>query len=174
MIIYIVGASGSGKTTLLKKVPIPGYDLDDIYETNWNKHRKWETVQKGAKKDIETLTKKHKDIVFVGLQFNKDLAFSPDVVYILIRTDYEKFYRDKLVRDLNLLCDNKKEYERVLSKEPVNEIKKHFGFNDIVNMKSFDDFKLDVEKTNKDIQKEFPKAETFTADKLLIKLKTTL
>lgn len=170
MIIYITGASGSGKTTVLKKLPIQGYDLDDIYESNWKKHRKIETVQKGVKKDIDALTEKHKDIIFVGLQGSEDLAFSPDVVFILVRTDYEKYYRDKLVRDLNLLCENKKEFERVLSKEPFDEFRNHFWSNDIVNMKSFADFKLFIEKMNNSLQKDFPKAELLTAEKIVSKI----
>jgi GTPase SAR1 family protein len=170
MIIYITGASGSGKTTLLQKLPMQGYDLDDIYERNWKNHRKIETVQKGVKKEIDILTSKHKDIVFVGLQGKDQLAFSPDVVYILIRNDYEKYYRDKLVRDLNLLCDNKKEFERVLSKEPFSEFRNHFWSNDIVNMKSFDDFKAYVEKMNKSIQNDFPEAHMLTAEKIIRKL----
>lgn len=168
MIIYITGASGSGKTTLLNK--IKGYDLDDIYEDNWKKHRKLETVQKGVKKDIDLLTSKHKDIVFVGLQGKDQLVFTPDVVYILVREDYEQYYRDKLVRDLNLLCTYKKDFEEVLRKEPFDEFRNHFWSNDIVNMKSFDEFKIFVNKMNASIQKDFPKAEVLTADKIIRKL----
>ena len=170
MIIYVTGASGSGKTTILKKLPIKGYDLDDIYESNWAKHKKLETVEKGVKKDIDILVSKHKDIVFVGLQGKEHLVFTPDMVYILIRTDYDKYYRDKLVRDLNLLCQHNKEFERVLSKEPFDEFRNHFWSNDIVNMKSFDDFKSHIEKTNKSLKEDFPKAELLTADKIVKKL----
>ena len=92
------------------------------------------------------------------------------MVYILIRTDYDKYYRDKLVRDLNLLCQHKKEFERVLSKEPFDEFRNHFWSNDIVNMKSFDDFKSHIEKTNKSLKEDFPKAELLTADKIVKKL----
>ena len=167
MIIYITGASGSGKTTLLHKLPVKAYDLDEIYGDNWEKHRKIETVQKGVKKDIDNLISRHKDLVFVGLQGKEDLVFNPDVVYILIRNDYEKYYRDKLVRDLNILCDNKKAFERVLTKEPFTEFRNHFWSNDIVNMKSLEDFKVYVEKMNKNIQADFPRAQKLTADKIL-------
>jgi hypothetical protein len=37
-------------------------------------------------------------------------------------------------------------------------------------MKSFDDFKLYVEKMNNNIQKDFPKADMLTADKIINKL----
>jgi len=170
MIIYITGASGSGKTTLLHKLPMKAYDLDEIYGDNWEKHRKIETVQKGVKKDIDALISRHKDLVFVGLQGKEDLVFNPDVVYILIRNDYEKYYRDKLVRDLNILCDSKKAFERVLMKEPFSEFRNYFWSNDIVNMKSFEDFKLYIEKINKNIQADFPRAQKLTADKILVLL----
>jgi predicted ATPase len=167
MIIYITGASGSGKTTLLKKLPIQGYDLDDIYASNWEKHRKIETVQKGVKKDIDILISRHKDIIFVGRQGKEDLVFNPDKVYILVRTDYETFYRGKLVRDLNYLCRDRKELEKMLLTEPLDNIQFHFWSNDIVKMKSFSDFKLYIEKENKIIQKDFPEADKLTADKIL-------
>jgi len=171
MIVYITGASGSGKTTLLKQLPIKGYDLDDIYENNWKKHKKLETVQKGVKKDIDILILKHKDIIFVGLQGKDNLAFTPDVVYILVRKDYEQYYRDKLVRDLNLLCKYKTDFEEVLKKEPFDEFRNHFWSNDIVNMKSFDEFKKYVEKMNKSIQKDFPSSEMLTASEIIRKIK---
>jgi GTPase SAR1 family protein len=170
MIIYITGASGSGKTTILQKLSIKGYDLDDIYESNWKKHKKLETVQKGVKKDIDLLISKHKDIVFVGLQGKEQLFFTPDIVYILVRKDYEKYYRGKLVRDLNLLCEHKKDFETILLKTPFDEIANHFWSNDIVNMKSFSDFKSHVEKTNKSLKEDFPDAEMLTSDKIINKL----
>ena len=170
MIIYITGASGSGKTTILQKLPIKGYDLDDIYESNWEKHKKFETVKKGVKKDIHLLVSKHKDIVFVGLQAPEQLLFTPDKVYILIRKDYEQYYRGKLIRDLNLLCKHKKDFEEVLAKEPFDEIANHFWSNDIVNMKSFSEFKLHVEETNKNFKEDFPDAEMLTYDKIINKL----
>lgn len=170
MIIYITGASASGKTTLLQKIPIKGYDLDDVYESNWEKYKTITAVQKGVKKDIDELISKQANIVFVGLQGTADLTFKPDLVFILVRTDYEKYYRQKLIRDLNLLCENKKEFEEVLAKEPFDEFRNHFWSNDIVNMKSFGDFKLHVEKMNNSIQKDFPKAEILTADKIINKL----
>ena len=171
MIIYITGASGSGKTTLLEKISIKGYDLDDIYESNWKKHRKFETVQKGVKRDINILLSKHKNIVFVGLQGKEQLPFSPDLVYILVRKDYEQYYRDKLVRDLNLLCKYKKDFEEVLAKEPFDEFRNHFWSNDIVNMKTFDEFKQYIDKMNKSIQADFSEAEQLTANEINIKLK---
>jgi dephospho-CoA kinase len=170
MIIYITGASGSGKTTILKQLSITGYDLDDIYESNWEKHKKIETVQKGVVKDVNLLISKNKNIVFVGLQGTDNLPFVPDVVYILIRKDYEQYYRDKLVRDLNLLCKYKDDFERVLKKEPFEEFRLHFWSNDVVNMKSFDEFKKHVDKQNASIQKDFPKAEIVTASEIIRKL----
>ena len=116
MIVYITGASGSGKTTLLKSLSVKSYDLDDIYENNWKKHKRIDTVQKGVIKDINILLSKNKNIVFVGLQGKDNLPFIPDVIYILIRKDYEQYYRDKLVRDLNLLCKYKTDFEEVLKK----------------------------------------------------------
>ena len=172
MIVYITGASGSGKTTLLKSLSVKGYDLDDIYENNWKKHKKIDTVQKGVIKDVSALVSQHKNIVFVGLQGKDNLPFTPDIVYILIRKDYEQYYRSKLVRDLNLLCKYKSEFEEVLKKEPFDEFRNHFWSNDMVNMKSFDDFKKHVEKMNKSIQKDFPTAEMLTASEIIKKLTT--
>ena len=166
MIVYITGASGSGKTTLLKGLSVKGYDLDDIYENNWKKHKKLETVQKGVIKDINVLLSKHKNIVFVGLQGKDYLPFTPDVVYVLIRKDYEQYYRDKLVRDLNLLCKYKSDFEEVLKKEPFDEFRNHFWSNDIVNMKSLDEFKKHVDKMNKSIQADFPNSELLTASEI--------
>ena len=74
MIVYITGASGSGKTTLLKSLSVKGYDLDDIYENNWKKHKRIDTVQKGVIKDINILLSEHKNIVFVGLQGKDDFV----------------------------------------------------------------------------------------------------
>ena len=170
MIVYITGASGSGKTTLLKSLSVKGYDLDDIYENNWKKHKKIDTVQKGVIKDINILLSKHKNIVFVGLQGKDNLPFTPDVIYNLIRKDYEQYYRDKLVRDLNLLCKYKNDFEEVLKKTPLDEIRNHFWANDIVNMKSFDEFKKYVDKMNKSIKKDFPTSEMLTASEIIKKI----
>ena len=170
MIVYITGASGSGKTTLLKSLSVKGYDLDDIYENNWKKHKKLDTVQKGVIKDINILLSKNNNIVFVGLQGKDDLPFIPDVIYILIRKDYEKYYRDKLVRDLNLLCKYKTDFEEVLRKKPFDEFRKHFWSNDIVNMKSFDEFKKYVDKMNNSIKKDFPTAEILMASEIIKKI----
>jgi hypothetical protein len=172
MIVYITGASGSGKTTLLKGLSVKGYDLDDIYESNWKKHKKIETVQKGVIKDINILLSKHKNIIFVGLQGKDNLPFTPDAVYVLIRNDYEQYYRDKLVRDLNLLCKYKNDFEEVLKKAPFDEFRNHFWSNDIVNMKSFDEFKKHIDKMNKSIQKDFPKSELLTASEIIKKIKS--
>ena len=152
MIVYITGASGSGKTTLLKSLSVKGYDLDDIYENNWKKHKTIDTVQKGVIKDVNILLSKNKNTIFVGLQGKDTLPFTPDVVYILIRKEYEQYYRDKLVRDLNLLCKYKNEFEEVLIKEP------------------FDEFKKYVDKINKSIQKDFPSSEMLTASEILKKI----
>jgi adenylate kinase family enzyme len=171
MIIYITGASGSGKTTLLKKSPIKGYDMDDIYASNWKKHKTMDAVQKGAQKDTAALIAKHTHIVFVGLQGKDDLPFTPDIVYILVRKDYEQFYRDKLVRDLNLLCENKKDFEQVLAKEPFKDFRNHFWSSSIVNMKPLDEFKKDTEKMTKHLQDDFKGAPALSADAILKKLK---
>lgn len=174
MIIYITGASGSGKTTLLKKLSIKGVDLDDIYEDNWKKHRTVKTVEQGVKKDIEALISSHKNIAFVGLQGKDQLPFTADAVYILIRKDIEQYYRDKLVRDLNLLCKYKSEFEEVLKKEPFDQFRNHFWSNDIVNMKSLEDFKKHVNKMNTYIKKDFPKAELLSADEIQKSIKKLL
>jgi hypothetical protein len=171
MIIYITGASGSGKTTLLKKSPIKGYDMDDIYANNWKKYKTFDPVLKGVKKDVEALIAKHTNIVFVGLQGKDQLSFTPDVVYILVRKDYEQFYRDKLVRDLNLLCENKKDFEKVLAKEPFKDFRNHFWSSSIVNMKPLDEFKEDTQKMTKHLQEDFKGASALTADAILKKLK---
>jgi len=158
MIIYITGASGSGKTTVLKSLPMKGYDLDDIYENNWKKHRKVETVLKGVKKDVSELISKHKDIVFVGAYDPDQIYFTPDVVIILVRTDYEKYYRQKLVRDLKILCDNQNEYNELFMKSPLDEIKLNFKYNEIVNMRSIDEFKAWVLKINNGFKELYPQA----------------
>jgi hypothetical protein len=172
MIIYVTGASGSGKSTLLKKIPIKGYDLDDIYESNWKKHRRVDTVQKGVKKDIEALVSKHKDIVFVGLQSREQLPFNPDRVYVLVRKDYEAYYRDKLIRDLNLLCKYKDDFEDVLRHKPFEEFRDNFWANDIVNMKPFDEFKKHVDRMTAKIHTDFPNSMVLTANEILAKIKT--
>lgn len=172
MIIYVTGASGSGKTTLLNHIPIKGFDLDDIYENNWTKHRKIETVQKGVKKDIDKLISLHEDILFVGLQGREYLTFTPDIVYVLVREDYEQYYRDKLVRDLNLLCKYKDEFTAVLKKKPIAEFREHFWSNDIVNMKSLDEFKQYVQKINKSIQADFPKSNLLTGKEIIRAIKS--
>jgi len=155
----------------LKSLSIKGYDLDDIYENNWKKHKKIDTVQKGVIKDINILLSKHKDIIFVGFQRKDNLPFTPDSVYILIRKDYEQYYRDKLLRDLNLLCKYKNDFEEVLKKTPFEEFRNHFWSNDIVNMKSFDEFKKYVDKMNKSIQKDFPTSKMLTASEIIRKIK---
>jgi hypothetical protein len=170
MIIYITGASGVGKTTIIKDLPIKGYDLDDIYEANWKKHKKFETVGKGVKKDIAELVKKHTHVVFVGLQGSTQVPFTPDIVYILVRKDYEQFYRDKLVRDLNLLCKYKSDFEDVFKNKPFDEFVNYFPYNDVVNMKSFDEFKKYLERMNKHLHKDFPNAEMLTATEIIKKI----
>jgi hypothetical protein len=71
---------------------------------------------------------------------------------------------------LNLLCKYKSDFEEVLKKEPFDEFRNHFWSNDMVNMKSFDEFKKYVEKMNKSIQKDFPSAEVLTAPEIIRKL----
>ena len=170
MLVYITGASGSGKTTLLKQLPVRGYDLDDLYAANWKIHRKLATVQKGVQDDVAKLVAKHKDLVFVGMQGKDDLPFTPDAVYILVRKDYEDYYRQKLVRDLHLLCNNKKSYEEVFAKKPFEEFRLHFWSKSVVNMKSFDEFKESVEKDTKGLKKEFPSAHVLTAKEIVAQL----
>lgn len=174
MIVYITGASGSGKTTILKDLPIKGYDLDNLYHSNLQKHKKVSAVHKGVKKDIDVLLSKHKHIVFIGAQSKEDMPFTPDIVYILVRKDYEQYYRDKLIRDLNLLCKYKNEFVDVLTKEPVIDFKNHFWSNSIVDMKSLDEFKKYVNKTNSNLQKNFPDAKMLTYDTIVNKLKKLL
>ena len=171
MLIYITGASGSGKTTLLKQLPMRCYDLDDLYIANWKIHRKPTTVQKGVQEDVAKLIAKHKDLVFIGMQGKEDLPFTPDAVYILVRKDYDNYYRQKLVRDLHLLCDNKKDVEDVFAKKPFEEFRLHFWSNSVVNMKSLDEFKESVEKTNRLFKKDFPKALFLTAKEIIARLR---
>jgi energy-coupling factor transporter ATP-binding protein EcfA2 len=159
MIIYITGASGAGKTTVLKTLPIPAYDLDDLYTAGWKHHRKVELVQKSVKREVAKLVASHPHIAFVGLQGSEDVPFHPDHVILLVRTDYEMYYRQKLVRDLRLLCENQKMYEETFMKEPLDTIKRfYFWSNSVVGMTSLEEFKASVEKMNVALQKDFPKA----------------
>jgi len=156
MIIYITGASGVGKTYAMKSISLPSYDLDDIYEDAWKHHRLPSTVQQAVKEDIEKKVKAHKHVVFVGLQGADDLVFTPDAVILLVREDYEAYFRQKLVRDLGLLCKYKSEYEDILTTKPINEFRNYFWSNDVVSMKSLDEFIQHIEKINKAIRKDFP------------------
>jgi energy-coupling factor transporter ATP-binding protein EcfA2 len=159
MIIYITGASGAGKSTVLKTLPIPGYDLDDLYEAGWKHHRKFELVQKSVKQEVAKLVAAHPHIAFVGLQGSDQVPFAPDHVILLVRTDYEMYYRQKLVRDLRLLCENQKMYEETFMKEPLDTMKRfYFWSNSVVGMTSLEEFKTSVEKMNASIQKDFPDA----------------
>jgi hypothetical protein len=159
MIIYITGASGAGKSTVLKTLPIPGYDLDDLYEAGWKHHRKFELVQKYVKREVAKLVAAHPHIAFVGLQGSDQVPFAPDHVILLVRTDYEMYYRQKLVRDLRLLCESQKDNEEIFMKEPLDTIKhKYFNSNSVVGMTSLEEFKVNVEEANARIQKDFPDA----------------
>lgn len=159
MIIYITGASGVGKTTVLKTLPIPAYDLDDLYTTAWKHHRTQLTVQKSVKREVAKLVTAHPHIAFVGLQGSEDVPFHPDHVILLVRTDYEMYYRQKLVRDLRLLCENQKMYEETFMKEPLDTMKRfYFWSNSVVGMTSLEEFKASVDKMNAALQKDFPKA----------------
>lgn len=160
MIIYITGASGVGKTTVLSKVPIPGFDLDDLYEKQWKKTSSLAKVKAGLKEDIERLEKRHGSIVLVGLQGKEDLVFQPDKVILLVRKDYEQFFRQKLVRDLGLLCQYKKDFEDVFLHKPFAEFRNYVWSNDVVGMKSLDEFKKGVLKVNAKIKADFPDALT--------------
>ena len=161
MIIYITGASGSGKTTILSHVT--GYDLDDLYEANWKKHRTFAAVQKGVKKDAAAIIAANKTAVFVGLQGSADLPFKPDHVILLVRKDYEAYFRQKLVRDLKLLCDGQAEYIEILKHKPFSEFRNYFWSNDVVGMKTLDEFKAHVLKMNAAIKADFPTAKTLVA-----------
>jgi energy-coupling factor transporter ATP-binding protein EcfA2 len=159
MIIYITGASGAGKSTVLKTLPIPGYDLDDLYKAGWQHHRKLELVQKSVKREVAKLVAAHPHIAFVGLQGSDQVPFAPDHVILLVRTDYEMYYRQKLVRDLRLLCENQKMYEETFMKEPLDTMKRfYFWSNSVVGMTTLEEFKSSVEKMNTSIQKNFPDA----------------
>ena len=166
MIIYITGASGVGKTYALKSITLPSYDLDDIYEEAWKHHKLVSTVQKAVKEDIDKKVKKHKDVIFVGLQGPEDLVFTPDEVILLVRDDYETYFRQKLTRDLGLLCKYKSEYEDIIKTKPIDEFRNYFWSNDMVSMKSLDDFIQHVKKINTSIRKGFPSLYESTADEL--------
>ena len=118
------------------------------------------------KKDIAALTAKHTTIVFVGLQSSEQLPFVPDRVFLLVRKDTEQYYRDKLIRDLHLLCQYKAEFEKVLAKEPFSEFRNHFWSNDVVGMKGLEEFKRHTDKLMAAIKADFPKAEICTADEI--------
>lgn len=167
MIIYITGASGVGKTTVMKDLPIKSYDLDDLYEKQWKLSSNPQKVKKGVKEDIEGLTKKHKNLCFVGLAMRADLPFTPDHTFILIRKDWEQYYRQKLVRDLELLCKYKKDFIEVLEGAPLKEFRNHFWSNDVVNMKSLEDFKKHQEHITKAIQKDFSGAKQMEAKEVV-------
>lgn len=158
MIIYITGPSGSGKTTLIKMLPIKSFDLDDLYEKQWKKTNNINKVLKYVKDDIQKKIEKYKNIVFVGLQGKDDLLFKPDTIIILERTDYETFYRQKLVRDLHLLCRDKSDIEDVFKNKPFSDFRNYVWSNSVVNLKSLDDFIKDVKKMYKAIKKDFPKS----------------
>jgi hypothetical protein len=166
MIIYITGASGVGKTYALKSISLPSYDLDDIYEEAWKHHRLVSTVQQAVKEDIQRKVEKHKNVIFVGLQGKEDLVFTPDAVILLVRKDTEQYYRQKLVRDLGLLCKYKSEYEDILKTKPLDEFRNYFWSNDVVSMKSLEDFVQHVKKINTAIHKDFPDAKEVTAKEL--------
>jgi hypothetical protein len=172
MIIYVTGEPGSGKTFLLKSLSIPGYDLDDIYNEQWKHHRKWEIVQKGAKKKIDSLIEKHKNIVFVGYLNKKSLGFNPDYVFILYRDDYEQYYRQKLIRDFTYLIKDKKEWLETFKKAPVDELKLADPHSEILNFKTLKEF---IEKNKIQIRKmkaDFPEAKLMKAKDILNFVKT--
>lgn len=166
MIIYITGASGVGKTTVLKRVPIAGFDLDDLYEKQWKKTSSLAKVKAGLKEDIERLEKRHGEIVLVGLQGKEDLVFRPDAVILLVRKDYEQFFRQKLVRDLGLLCKYKKDFEDVFLHKPFGEFRNYVWSNDVIGIKSLDEFKKGVEKVNTKIKADFPEAKACEANQV--------
>lgn len=176
MLIYITGASGSGKTTVLKSLPpsLASYDLDDLYEANWKKHRTMATVQKGVIKDVNSIISANKNVVFVGLQGSADIPFKPDLVILLVRKDYEDYFRQKLVRDLKLLCEGQAEYIDILKNKPFSEFRNYFWSNDVVGMKTLDEFKAYVHKMNAAIKADFPQAKVMTSGKIAEFLRKTL
>jgi len=54
------------------------------------------------------------------------------------------------------LCKYKSEYEDILTTKPINEFRNYFWSNDVVSMKSLDEFIQHIEKINKAIRKDFP------------------
>jgi hypothetical protein len=112
-----------------------------------------------VKREVAKLVAAHPRIAFVGFYGANQIQFAPDHVILLVRTDYEMYYRQKLVRDLRLLCENQKDYEETFMKEPLDIIKhKYFTATAVVGMTSLEEFKTSVEKMNAALQKDFPDA----------------
>jgi hypothetical protein len=163
MLVYITGPSGAGKTTVMKTLPVRSYDLDDLYEAEWKTKKTVAQVNKGVKARIEELQKRAKNLCFVGLQGKEDLPFTPDLMIILERTDYEVFFRQKLVRDLDLLCKYKKDFKDVLENKPFEEFRNYFWSNDVVGMKTLEEFTALLKKRYAALRKDFPGAHGLTA-----------
>lgn len=167
MIIYITGAPGVGKTHILSNLLIKGYDLDMIFDNNCKKYSTYELVQEGCKKDIEEIIKNSANIVFVGYQGKEQLFFTPDIVILLIRTDYEYYYRQKLIKDFKFLCLHYNEYENIIMKTNINELSSYFTYNEIVKMRSLQEFIDWVQLVNKLIIDDFPNAKNYTFSEVI-------
>jgi Cdc6-like AAA superfamily ATPase len=172
MIIYITGAPGVGKTHILSKLFIQGFDLDNIFDNNCKKYNTFEKVIEEYKKDINDIILKNSTVVFVGYQESKQLSFKPDIVILLIRNDFEKFYRQKLISDLHFLCENQVELENIFTKKPPNEISSFFSYNEIIGMNTFDKFKNSILTINKLILNDFPDVKTLTESEVIEYVKT--
>lgn len=167
MLIYITGAPGVGKTQILSKLNIKGFDLDNIFDNNCNKYNTFEKIMEEYKKDINDIISKNSTVVFVGYQESKQLYFKPDIVILLIRNDYEKYYRQKLIKDLHFMCKNHIELENIFEKNPISEISSYFSHNEIVGMKTFDKFKNSILTINKLILDDFLDVKTLTESEVL-------
>jgi hypothetical protein len=171
MIIYITGAPGVGKSNILNNVSIKNNviinDLDIIFDNNCKKYSIYELVQEGCKKDIEEIIKNNTNIIFVGYQEKEQLFFTPDVVILLVRTDYEYYYREKMLKDYKFLCEHHSEYENIIMKTNIDELPSYFIYNEIVKMRSLQEFIDWVQLVNKVVLDDFPNAKMYTFSEVI-------
>jgi len=167
MIIYITGAPGVGKTHILSNLSIKGYDLDIIFDNNCKKYSTYELVQEGYKKDIEEYIKSNNNIIFVGYQGKEQLFFTPDIVILLIRTDYEYYYRQKLLKDFKFLCVHHNEYENIIMRTEINELSNYFIYNEVVKMKTLSEFINWLKLVNQLVIDDFPNAKICTFSEVI-------